>query len=226
MSERTLDGTVKIYETPGARRIRYLFKVPDDLDEPYADLYILTDGGCNTPDIRRLKVEIKANGDWEDITDDCTMDPENGSDSTTYKIVFPELVESGTRLRITILFDDEFESGEYIVFRPSFDDGSVLGAVHTVAPSTGELALAIFKRQARTLVASEMIASRGSAVINDRTLSALVRRWGIKGTLERLASVSPEFQELLLSLDALEQHKGATSSKSSKKRGKSKGGRR
>jgi len=93
MSERTLDGTVKIYETPGARRIRYLFKVPEDLDEPYADLCILTDGGCNTPDIRRLKVETKTNGDWEDITDDCTMDPENGNDSTTYKVVFPERVE-------------------------------------------------------------------------------------------------------------------------------------
>lgn len=35
MSERILDGTIKIYETPGSKNIRYLFKAPDDLDEPY-----------------------------------------------------------------------------------------------------------------------------------------------------------------------------------------------
>jgi hypothetical protein len=225
MSERVLDGTVKIYETPGSRRIRYRFKVPDDLEEPYADLRILTGGGFDNPDIRRVKVEIRPKGSdkWENITDDCVTDPPNGEDSTNYKIVFPERLEKGTRLRITIIFDDEFESGEYIVFRPSFDDESVLSAVQdTPTPSVGEFAVAIFKREAQTLVVREMLEGR-STLISDRALAALVRRCGVKAILERLATVSPDFQEILLRLDALEQNKPV---KISRKRGKSKGGRR
>lgn len=223
MSERELNGTVKIYETPGARSIRYLFRVPDNLDEPYADLVILTDGGCNTPDIRRLKIETKTNGDWEDITEDCITDPANGNDSTTYKVVFPERLEGGTRLRITILFDDEFESGEYIVFRPSFDDGSVLSSLQTSPASGAELALAVFKRQARSLVALETLAGRASSEVADRNLGTLVNRLGVKGILERLASISPEFQELLLTLDSMERNK---ESNRPKKRSGKKGGRR
>jgi len=200
--ERVLDGAVKIPETPGSRRIRYEFRIPDNLDEPYSDLTIVTDGGCNSPDIRRLKIELNAGSGFEDITDDCITDPENGNDSTRYKVVFPDQLTSGNRLRVTILFDEEFDTGEYVVFRPSFDDGSTLASTQFAAPSTGELALAVFKRQARAQVAAEILAGRSASTATDLAFSRMAKRLGFRGTLEKLAETSPDFDQLLAHLDA------------------------